>query len=104
MKRSCGFESGVDLPFRQAVSDKWIAAAKKIGMDWIYVEQSVVNKDLVARAHRGGVQVLAYTVNRLDALGSWATNPPDAVITDRIGLVNEWAELNSRNFVVYVGY
>jgi len=88
MKQQCKCEVGLDLPYRKAVTDADLDHVRSLGLDWIYVEQTVMSADLVRRAHAAGIKVMAYTVNEPGIIAAWrdAGALPDGIITDHVAL------------------
>jgi len=86
----CKCETAFDTPFKEQVNDEWLFFAKRIGMEWIYVHYSVINKDLIMLAHKYGLKVMAYTVNDYDIILSWGDELPDGIITDTVEIKNKW--------------
>ncbi|OGQ22701.1 MAG: hypothetical protein A2138_09715 [Deltaproteobacteria bacterium RBG_16_71_12] len=84
-----GCEVGLDTPFRRPVSDEAIEAARAAHIDWLYVEQSVVDASLIDRAHAAGLRVMVYTVDDEATLARLRDKPPDGIITNRIAVERE---------------
>ena len=86
IKRRCGCEVGLDLPFKAPVSGQWLESIRRSGLDWIYLHASVVSAEVIAEAHRQGIKVMMYTVNEASELERLGFELPDGVITDRWSL------------------
>jgi glycerophosphoryl diester phosphodiesterase len=84
IKQQCDCEVGLDTPFQKALTPADLDHFRQLGVDWIYVEQSVVVADLIRAAHARGLKVMAYTVNEKATLDNWRQHGelPDGVITD----------------------
>ena len=83
--QSC--ETAIDAPYKEKISDRWLDFAKRLAMDWVYVEYSVLDTDLIRRAHERGLKIMAYTVNDSSAVKSWDDDLPDGIITDTAALL-----------------
>jgi phosphoglycerol transferase MdoB-like AlkP superfamily enzyme/glycerophosphoryl diester phosphodiesterase len=89
-KTSCDCEVGWDLPHRQAVDDEMLDAAVMAGLDWVFVDRSVVTKQTIREAHARGLRVMVYTVNDPGPLLRLESELPDGVITDHADLEREF--------------
>lgn len=92
MKRQCRCEVGLDTAYRERPTDGDLAQVRSLGLDWIYVEHSVVDADLVRRAHGAGLKIMAYTVNERAIVDAWRRDGalPDGIITDHADLADGW--------------
>ena len=88
IKNRCNCNVGIDTPYKEMLSVDILRSIKFAGMDWIYVHYSVVNEDLINKAHELGLRVMVYTVNDVALMTKWSENPPDGIITDRADLKN----------------
>lgn len=88
IKQRCDCEVGLDTPYRRTLSDTDLAHVRTLGLDWVYVEHTAVNADLVRRAHALGLKVMAYTVNDGAVIEGWRRHGelPDGIITDHVAL------------------
>lgn len=86
----CDCEVGFDTPYKSPVSERRLREIRASGVDWIYVEHSVIDKELVENARRLGLKVMAYTVNSKNIIEQWRLNNilPDGVITDDMRIIN----------------
>lgn len=84
IKYGCKCEVGYDTPYKKALSDGDLKFIAKMKVDWIYVEYHVVDQDLIRRAHKFGLKVMAYTVDDRHVIDKWekAGTLPDGIITD----------------------
>ncbi|HUO85486.1 MAG TPA: sulfatase-like hydrolase/transferase, partial [Thermoanaerobaculia bacterium] len=89
LAQRCGCQVGLDAPSRQ-LDSRWVDQAAASGMEWIYVDHRQASPELIRDAHRRGLRVLVFTVNSVDQIerlrGAW----PDAIITDRAALAEEF--------------
>lgn len=92
IRQQCGCEAGLDTPYQRPLTDQDLAHVRSLGLDWIYVEHTVVNADLVRRAHGAGLKVMAYTVNDRTIIETWRRDGglPDGIITDHVALAAGW--------------
>ena len=90
VKKQCDCEVGFDTPYKKVLSENELRDIKSLGIDWIYVEYSVIDSELISMAHRLGLKVMAYTVNSSDVINRWKQNGmlPDGVITDDIKVIH----------------
>lgn len=84
IKYGCKCQVGYDTPYKQPLSDGELRTTAKMKVDWIYVEYHVVDPNLIRRAHKFGLKVMAYTVDDRQVIDNWkkAGTLPDGIITD----------------------
>lgn len=90
IQRDCQCEVGFDHPYRQPVSQDDLTHYAMLGLDWIYLEQSVLDEALLDQAHQAGIKVMGYTINAIDTLSPEIQTRLDGVMTDRSDLKLEW--------------
>ena len=90
VKNQCDCEVGFDTPYKSTVSEQEMRDIRSLGIDWIYVEHSVINPELINTAHKLGLKIMAYTVNSNEIFSQWKKNKmlPDGVITDHMEMMN----------------
>lgn len=81
VNKYCDCETGWDTPFQKPVNNRVMDFAVSMGMDWIYIHHKVLSTDLMKRAHKKGLKVMVYTVNKNSELKG-SSIKPDGVITD----------------------
>ncbi len=96
IQKDCRCEVGIDHPYREPVNKNDLQHYASLGYDWLYLEQSVVNAELIDRAHRHGLKVMAYTINSPDALNPLLATPPDGIITDHSELKDQWQAMRAK--------
>ncbi len=94
--QQCDCEVGLDAPFMKPVTKDWLRSAASSGMNWIYIHFRQASPELIRDAHLLGLRVLVYTVNETGEIGHLEQEWPDAVITDRAGLISEFNAQFSR--------
>ena len=84
IKQQCDCEVGLDTPFQRPLTAVDLDHYHQLGVDWLYVEESVVTADLIRNAHSRGLKVMAYTVNDPATIKRWQSQGelPDGIITD----------------------
>lgn len=94
IKQQCGCDVGIDTPYREPLSDAQLDHYRRLDMDWIYVEHSVVDADLVRRAHARGLRVMSYTVNDPAVVDRWRAQGmlPDGIISDYEAIGAAWRD------------
>jgi phosphoglycerol transferase MdoB-like AlkP superfamily enzyme/glycerophosphoryl diester phosphodiesterase len=88
IKNQCECEVGIDAPYMKKPGEEDFLDYQKAGFNWVYLHFSVIDKELIQKAHNYGLKVMAYTVNSSDIINEWyETELPDGVITDDMGII-----------------
>lgn len=91
IKNRCDCQVGLDTPYKKKPSAQLMRSIKFAGLDWIYLHHSIIDKELINKAHDIGLRVMAFTVNDLSILSNWHGNLPDGIITDYVN-IKDWLE------------
>jgi glycerophosphoryl diester phosphodiesterase len=86
----CECSAGLDTPYQKKLSDGQLKHIRLSGFEWIYVHHSVVDTELIRKAHAQGIKVMVYTVNDMAMLSAWMEQLPDGIITDYRRLEKEF--------------
>jgi glycerophosphoryl diester phosphodiesterase len=78
----CRCETAWDVPSIDFLSDDWLAWTKEGGMGWVYVNQTMVSKEVIDRVHRHGLKIMVYTVNQFGGTPDWDRLGIDGLMTD----------------------
>jgi glycerophosphoryl diester phosphodiesterase len=87
IKNHCDCPVGVDAPFQVHLQAPYLQWVADNGFDWVYVQHSVVDRELIELAHKYGLKVMAYTVNDPSVVLRWRGDYPDGILTDTESLM-----------------
>lgn len=73
---------------KEAVEENWENVVKA-GLDGINLHYSIVDEDLIRKAHKMGLGVLCWTVNDMDEVNRLIDIGIDGITTDRPGYIRE---------------
>jgi len=84
IRRNCKCEGGWDAPQHLAIDQDLLQHVVNLGLDWVYLDKSQVDANVVRMAHEYGLKVMVYTINDPVDLARWGVRWPEGIISDDI--------------------